>query len=119
MENSKDTLLARWLMNDLTPKEAQEFKASEAYRSYEKISSYANLLETPTYDKAKAWNAISNQTIHKAKVRPLYYKWATGIAASIVLLIGMFYGLNVGISNQLGEYKPFVGGSMYWKLGKK
>ena len=29
------------------------------------------------------------------------------------------YGLNIGISNQLGEYKPFVGGSMYWKLGKK
>ena len=29
------------------------------------------------------------------------------------------YGLNVGISNQLGEYKPFVGGSLYWKLGKK
>jgi len=29
------------------------------------------------------------------------------------------YGLNLGISNQLGEYKPFVGGSMYWKLGKK
>ena len=29
------------------------------------------------------------------------------------------YGLNVGLSNQLGEYKPFVGGSLYWKLGKK
>ena len=29
------------------------------------------------------------------------------------------YCLNIGISNQLGEYKPFVGGSMYWKLGKK
>jgi len=29
------------------------------------------------------------------------------------------YGLNLGVSNQLGEYKPFVGGSMYWKLGKK
>ena len=29
------------------------------------------------------------------------------------------YGLNLGISNQLGEYKPFVGGSMYLKLGKK
>tara|TARA_B110000093_G_C12854887_1_gene360918 strand:- start:48 stop:737 length:690 start_codon:yes stop_codon:yes gene_type:complete len=29
------------------------------------------------------------------------------------------YGLNVGISNQFGEYKPFVGGSLYWKLGKK
>tara|TARA_B110000977_G_scaffold155297_1_gene197512 strand:- start:517 stop:1206 length:690 start_codon:yes stop_codon:yes gene_type:complete len=29
------------------------------------------------------------------------------------------YGLNIGISNQLGEYKPFVGGSLYWKLGKK
>lgn len=29
------------------------------------------------------------------------------------------YGLNVGMSNQLGEYKPFVGTSLYWKLGKK
>mgnify|MGYP001105031598 CR=1 FL=1 len=29
------------------------------------------------------------------------------------------YGLNVGLSNQLGEYKPFVGASLYWKLGKK
>jgi hypothetical protein len=29
------------------------------------------------------------------------------------------YGLNIGMSNQLGEYKPFVGGSMYWKIGKK
>ena len=29
------------------------------------------------------------------------------------------YGLNLGLSNQLGEYKPFIGGSIYWKLGKK
>lgn len=29
------------------------------------------------------------------------------------------YGLNVGVSNQLGQYKPFVGGSLYWKLGKE
>ena len=29
------------------------------------------------------------------------------------------YGLNVGMSNQLGEYKPFVGTSLYWKIGKK
>ena len=28
-------------------------------------------------------------------------------------------GLNLGLSNQLGEYKPFIGGSIYWKLGKK
>ena len=29
------------------------------------------------------------------------------------------YGLNLGLSNQLGEYKPFVGTSLYWKIGKK
>ena len=29
------------------------------------------------------------------------------------------YGLNLGLSNQLGEYKPFIGGFIYWKLGKK
>lgn len=29
------------------------------------------------------------------------------------------FGVNVGMSNQLGEYKPFVGTSVYWKLGKK
>lgn len=29
------------------------------------------------------------------------------------------YGLNIGLSNQGGEYKPFVGTSLYWKIGKK
>lgn len=29
------------------------------------------------------------------------------------------YGLNIGMSNQAGEYKPFVGTSLYWKIGKK
>ena len=29
------------------------------------------------------------------------------------------YGLNVGMSNQAGQYKPFVGTSLYWKIGKK
>ena len=29
------------------------------------------------------------------------------------------YGLNIGLSNQVGEYKPFVGASLYWKIGKK
>lgn len=29
------------------------------------------------------------------------------------------YGLNIGMSNQLGQYQPYVGGSMYWKIGKK
>ena len=101
---NKDTLLARWLTDDLTSKEAQDFKASEAYHSYEKISAYANHLETPVYNKAKAWNAISDQTIHKVKVRPLYYKWATGIAASIVLLFGMFYGLNVGTTTHQSDF---------------
>jgi len=105
MKNSnKDTLLARWLTDDLTSKEAQDFKASEAYQSYEKISAYANQLETPPYDTAKAWDAISDQTIHKVKVRPLYYKWATGIAASIVLLFGMFYGLNVGTTTYQSDF---------------
>jgi len=105
MENSnKDTLLARWLTDELTSKEAQDFKASEAYHSYEKISACANHLETPPYDKAKAWKVISDQTIHKVKVRPLYYKWATGIAASIVLLFGMFYSLNIGTTTHQSDF---------------
>ena len=29
------------------------------------------------------------------------------------------YGLNIGLSNQTGQYKPFVGTSLYWKIGKK
>ena len=29
------------------------------------------------------------------------------------------YGLNIGLSNQMGQYKPFVGTSLYWKIGKK
>ena len=29
------------------------------------------------------------------------------------------YGLNLGLSNQAGQYKPFIGTSFYWKIGKK
>ena len=29
------------------------------------------------------------------------------------------YVLNIGLSNQAGQYKPFVGTSLYWKIGKK
>ena len=104
MKNNNDTLLARWLSNDLTSKEAQDFKNSESYADYKKISVYANRLATPTYDKAKAWGVISNQTIHKAKVCRLYYRWATGVAASIVLLFGMFYCLNVGTTTHKSEF---------------
>ena len=38
MKNNNDTLLARWLSNDLTSKEAQDFKNSESYADYKKIS---------------------------------------------------------------------------------
>ena len=40
----------------------------------------------------------------KLKQDPLYYNWATGIAASIVLLFGMFYGLNTGTTTHQSDY---------------
>jgi len=92
--NNKDTFLARWLNNDLSPAEEQDFKNSDDYKTYSKIAEYSSHLESPLFEKEESRNYIYNKTINKTKANSLNFGWISGIAASILLLFGLFYVLN-------------------------
>tara|TARA_Y100001972_G_scaffold127014_2_gene182489 strand:- start:1701 stop:2600 length:900 start_codon:yes stop_codon:yes gene_type:complete len=85
-EFNDDTFLARWLNNELSPKEKADFEASEAFKTYEKIIAGTNLFESPQNYKAdEMLEAI--MTSKQDAVNGSRRNWFYGIAATIVLLI--------------------------------
>lgn len=93
----QDNYLAKWLNDELTDAELAEFKKSEAYETYRKIKESASKLESPEFDKEKAWNTIEKRkTIETPKVFVLTpFKTFLRVAAVIaVLLAGSFFYLS-------------------------
>lgn len=86
---SDDTFLARWLNNELSPKEKADFEASEDYKTYEKIIAGSSLFESPqNYDANQML-----ETILASKQKPAVKSnrnWIYRIAATIALLIISF-----------------------------
>jgi len=94
MENSDEQFLARWLNNDLTDEELIRFKKSEDYKLYEKIGNQSQFLEVPNLNTTKAsWEKVSNKTVNNNNVRKLNYNWTIGVAASVLIFLGLVFGL--------------------------
>lgn len=85
-----DTFLARWLNDDLSPKELLEFESTEEHKKYRKIIQKVDSLKPPTYNKKRMLSAIQESIQNEKRTVPLFPKWGYGIAASIVALIGIF-----------------------------
>ncbi|MEM1258898.1 MAG: FecR domain-containing protein [Bacteroidota bacterium] len=104
-EEKDDTIMARWLAGELTETERAEFEASSEYVEYQRLAKGLQAFEKPQFDKEalrnKVWHGIENQGPSKAiRLRPLYY--AIGIAASLLLLLGLFFN-QVNYSTNIGE----------------
>ncbi len=85
-EFNDDTFLARWLNNELSPKEKADFEASEAFKTYEKIIAGTSLFESPQNYKAdEMLEAIMTSKQDAVNVRRK--NWYYRIAASIAFLI--------------------------------
>ncbi len=98
MENhlTDDTFLARWISGELSSEELKSFKKSIDYPIYNKIVEASQMLETPLYNKQDLFNKIlqekaAQEQIAKPKVIKLVPNWAYGVAASIVIIFGIFY----------------------------
>ncbi|WP_452220643.1 FecR family protein [Lacinutrix salivirga] len=91
LDINENEFLARWLDNQLTPEEEEAFKKTDAYATYSKINEYAQHLEAPEYNKEKVFKNIQSKTTKQTKVRRLSFGWVSGIAASIVVLLGVFF----------------------------
>ena len=101
MENhlTDNTFLARWISGDLTSEELEAFKKSKDYPIYKKINEASQTLDVPSYNKQELFNKIQHQNaiqelIAKPKVIKLIPNWAYGVAASIVIVFGVFYFMN-------------------------
>ena len=94
--NYDETFLARWINNELSSKEMEDFKNSPDFLIYQKIAEKSSEFKTPVFHKKEVYKNIQSSLNKetKTKVRPLFSKWMYAAAASVVVLFGLFFFLN-------------------------
>ncbi len=102
--------MARWLSGELSKAEQAEFEASSEYAEYQRLAEGLQAFQKPVFDKEslreRIWEGIENQKPTKVvRLRPLYY--SMGIAASLLLLFGLFFN-RVTYSSEYGEKMAVV-----------
>lgn len=111
--DTDDTFLAKWLNNDLDKEELLNFQKSEDYELFEKISRKSQYLVPLDFNVKKNYALLQNelQTIKsKKRVRKLYYQFTVGVAAVLVIGLGLFQFLNqetIYVSN-IGENHTYT-----------
>ena len=86
--DKKDTLYARWLSGDLNAEELEELRSSGALEELEAIVKATDQAVLPAYDLEAAYQQLRGKHPTKTpKVRRLDWRYAAGIAASLLLLL--------------------------------
>lgn len=89
----ENRLLAKWLNNDLSADELNEFEASLDFEKYQKIKNYAAHLEVADLDENAMLSTILSQKKTTPKVVSLHKKWLFQAAAIFVLALGITFVL--------------------------
>jgi ferric-dicitrate binding protein FerR (iron transport regulator) len=92
-EEHTETDLAKWLSGELSPKEKQAFEQTEAYKTYAKIISATEKLKDPAYDEDAELAKIKAKIASQPKVRKLNFGYVYAVAASLVILFGLYFFL--------------------------
>ena len=96
MKKLDDIFLSRWLNNELSEDELTQFKTSEHYNTYVNIIKGTDKLQAPSYNLNEAFLNIKenrNESSISSKT-PSKNRWQLGVAASVILLIGLFAYIN-------------------------
>jgi len=96
----KDNFLARWVSGDLSPEEQQAFEKSDDYAVFNKINETSQKLDAPVFDASSLFHKIQTEKSTKNQktnhtVVKLVPNWAYGVAASIIIALGIFYAMNL------------------------
>ncbi len=83
--------LAKWINDEMTEAELNEFKAQPDYHLYEKIRNYSAELQPQGFNEDGMLHTILSAEKATSKVVPLYRNWMFRVAAILVLGIGMFF----------------------------
>ncbi|MBA3986045.1 MAG: FecR family protein [Flavobacteriales bacterium] len=108
-----EKLLHKFLNSEITEAEMEILKASDVYREYLKIASHTSTMQTPSFNKERVRQNLSERTsIEKKKAIPLFnYRPFLKYAALIVLmLVGYFYlvTMDVSVTSQLAEKRTYT-----------
>ncbi len=110
----QENYLAKWLNNELTEAELEEFKSSEEYAAYMRISEASADLKAPEFDMDKTWNDFREQREDRgAKVvvmRPVQKLMRIAAAIAVIFMISYFYinSLDETISTQYAQRETVI-----------
>jgi transmembrane sensor len=118
MDNSEKTeeIISKYLAGEATPEEAMQLedwlklsvKNRQQFKQSEKLFALANPSSKKlNLNQAQAWENVANETIKKVKIIPFYarYKYAFGIAASLLLIVSAYFILQKQLSaNYIQHY---------------
>lgn len=117
MENSEfNTLLNKFIEETITSDELIRLKSLKEFTFYEKVLEYSSDFTVPQIKEEESYINFVDKTIDKQKEKPVikfHYKGIIGgIAASIAILLGLFYIINpmqsfrTGVGEQLAVFLP-------------
>lgn len=92
--DKEDTFLARWLNNDLKEKEREAFEKTKEFKEYSKIIEKLEQFQAPNFEKEELFKRIQAKVNPKGKVRSLMPKWFVAVAASVAILLSVYYSSN-------------------------
>ena len=110
----QENYLAKWLNNELTEAELEEFKNSEEYAAYMRIIEASADLKAPEFDMDRAWNDFREQREdHGTKVvtmRPVQKLMRLAAAIAVIFMISYFYinTLDETISTQYAQRETVI-----------
>ncbi|MFC5046963.1 FecR family protein [Aquimarina hainanensis] len=90
-KNTDNTFLVRWLNNELTKEELEAFEQSEKTERIRYTIKKIGTLDAPQYKEEEILKQIKEQLNEASKMRPLFPKWLYMAAASVAILLGMYY----------------------------
>ena len=112
LNSDSDIFLAKWLGGELTDKELKDLVSKEDYAVYLKLRKGLEISEKLNGPIDATFVKIQNRIQSKnKKVRPLFTNWSIGIAASILVILGLFTFLKsdeISIETGFGESKAIV-----------
>jgi len=107
--NTDDSFLGRWIEGKLSPEELEAFKKSDVYKQYKAINDESQKLSGPDIDVDSAFNKVRN-TLNpgKKEAKVVNLKLAIGIAALLIILLGIFSFYDKTYENGIGKTQTIV-----------
>lgn len=86
----KETLIKKWLTNDLSDEELKAFQQLEEYDSLMKLSKNAQFFKAPSYDSFEAYKKLQSNIAIKRNSKTLLQRLRPVVQIAAVFLIGFF-----------------------------